>query len=668
MSRAVSAVFGPAALVPGRPYAERAEPDPAWHDQAVDYVLLAGRCLWRRTTASAGIVTWAECHDASLRSLGDAELASRVPKLRLRLRSEGLGIRLVGECFALIRECSGRVLGLRHYDTQMMAGWALLQGRLVEMATGEGKTMAATLAAAVVAMAGLPVHVVTVNDYLAERDAEATRPLFRMLGLTTAAVVQGMEPSQRQAAYASSVTYCSNKELAFDYLRDRLAISRRGSRLHLALDRLSADTAPRPELALRGLHFAIVDEADSVFVDEARTPLILSATVETGDEAVIYRHALAIAASLRPSVHFVLGLASNEVALTHAGEAILAELAADPDTPGRASVWSFARAREALIGQALRALHLLRRDHDYVVTDGAVQIVDVSTGRVMEGRAWEAGLHQLVELKEGCALTGRRETLARITYQRLFRRFVRLSGMTGTAREVAPEIRAIYGLDVVRVRLHRPSRRRRGVVQVHATAAQKWQAVADRVEAMAIGAGRPVLVGTSSVASSELVATLLAARGIAHALLNAKQDREEALIVARAGQAGCVTVATNMAGRGTDILLGEGVAERGGLHVILTEFHDSPRVDRQLFGRCARQGDPGSFDIIVSWEDEVYAVHAPRLASWARKAGIGAPFALAAVTRLAQSACERRGREIRMRSLRHDQHMDRFLAFAGRGD
>jgi preprotein translocase subunit SecA len=436
--------------------------------------------------------------------------------------------------------------------------------------------------------------------------------------------------------------------------------------LHLSLERLRGG-APRDErLVLRGLYFGIVDEADSVFIDEARTPLILSAMSGSAEEKAQCETALALAQRLAPGTDYTTLLADREITLTPAGKANLTQLTAASD-----GVWTSVRAREELVTQALSALLLYRRDQHYVVTDGKVQIVDESTGRVMPDRAWERGLHQLIEVKEGCEPTERRETLARLTYQRLFRRYIRLAGMTGTGREVAREIRAVYGLDVVRIPLHRPSRRDHRREQVHATRARKWEAVAAAVERLMHDA-RPVLIGTRSVRASEEISALLDARGIEHALLNAKQDKEEAAVVARAGEAGRVTVATNMAGRGTDIRLGQGVAARGGLHVILTEYHESRRIDRQFFGRCARQGDPGSCEAIVSLEDEVFTVYATGptalVRRWSRS-GARLPVAAYRVLRdMAQYRAERRGVYMRVQNLRLDRRLDRVLAFSGRGE
>ncbi len=670
MSR--GSVLQAAPLASGRPYPERSEDPSPWYDRLAEQLHLrltvpVTRSFTQHPRGLIPIVAAVARHTERLRAASDAELQAEVAGLRRRLRREGFEPSLVASCFALISEAASRTIGQRHYDCQFVAGWGLLQGRLVEMATGEGKTFAATLPAVTAAWSGLPVHVVTVNDYLAERDAQELRSLYVFLGVDCGIVVQGMDPPARRAAYAQPITYCSNKELAFDYLRDRVAAARRSSRLHLALSRLQgrAGHAER-SLVLRGLVFGIVDEADSVFIDEARTPLILSMKVASADAQSDGARALELARQLVAGKDFRIDAQNRQVRLEEAGSEKLKALS------GGLGVWSSARAGQELVTQALSALHLFHLDQHYVVADGKVQIVDESTGRVMPDRSWERGLHQMIEVKEGCDLSEQNETLSRITYQRLFRRYVRLSGMTGTAAEVAGEIKATYRLDITRVPLNRPSRRDRWPDLVCVTAEEKWRAVADAVECIARRDLRPVLIGTRSVRASEQISALLNARGIAHALLNAKQDQQEAEVIAAAGETGRVTVATNMAGRGTDIKLGQGVAVRGGLHVILTEYHESRRVDRQLLGRCARQGDPGSCQAIVALDDELYRVHAQAasrvaatlVARWPARARL----LVWVLTRLGQAAAERRNAFVRMQTLKSDLRIDRTLAFAGRGE
>lgn len=659
-------------FAPARPYPERVEEKSGWHDRFAEFLFAAAIAPARNRLRDSPrrlrrIVDLAEEHRRSFRSALDSELHMRARAMRGRLRRDGFAPELVGECFALVSEAASRSIGQRHYESQLMAGWSLLQGKLVEMETGEGKTIAATLPACAVALAGYPVHVITVNDYLASRDAEQMGSLYRFLGLSVGVVVQGMPRPERRKAYAQAVTYCTNKELAFDYLRDRVALERRSSRLHLALEKLRGEPAREDDLVLRGLHFGIVDEADSVFIDEARTPLILSSATRPAEEKEISRRALGFARALIAGEHYGKDLLERSVTLTDAGRAQVGALAA-----GLEGVWTSKRAREELVTQALSALELFRRDLHYVVSDGKVQIVDESTGRVMPDRSWERGLHQMIEAKEDCELTERRETLARMTYQRLFRRYLRLAGMTGTAKEVSREIKLVYRLDVVRIPLHKPSRRIYRGSRVCVSAADKWRTVADAVERIAVSEGRPVLIGTRSVKASEEISGVLAARGIEHALLNAKQDGAEAEVIAAAGRPGRVTVATNMAGRGTDIRLDPQVAANGGLHVILTEYHESRRIDRQLFGRCARQGDPGSCEAIVSLEDEIFTVCAPLPTRFVRRlAGSGRkipPMVYFGLRLLAQFSAERRNAYVRVQNLKLDRRLDQVLAFSGKGE
>jgi preprotein translocase subunit SecA len=618
---------------------------------------------WRLSS----IVRLVQQHDSTLTRASDSDLVAMSRGMRARLRKDGFTAALAGECFALVREVAGRTIGMRHYESQLMAGWALLQGNLVEMETGEGKTCAATLAAATVALAGYPVHVITVNDYLAARDAEQMGPLFRFFGLSVGMVVQGQTREARRDSYACSVAYCTNKELAFDYLRDRVALAQRGSSLQLSRERLGGQARRNDDLVLRGLYFGIVDEADSIFIDEARTPLILSATAESGEAEEQCARALGIAAELKPGEDYSTELVERKISLTEAGRTRLDDMVEE-----MAGVWTSSRAREELVTQALSALILFSRDQHYVVSEGKVQIVDESTGRVMPDRSWEGGLHQMIEAKEKCELTLPRETLARLTYQRLFRRYIRLAGMTGTANEVAREIRSVYGLDVVRIPLHRPSRRVYREPRVCRNRAEKWEAVAEAVTRSTVEAGRPVLIGTRSVKASEEISAVLARRGIEHALLNAKQDKLEAEVVAGAGQMSKVTVATNMAGRGTDIRLGPGVAERGGLHVILTEYHESRRIDRQFFGRCARQGDPGTCEAIVSLDDELYSVYAPTETMLIARAAARVARMSGILNRtlrgLAQFRAERHAAYIRIQNLSQDRRLERVLAFSGRAE
>jgi preprotein translocase subunit SecA len=598
-------------------------------------------------------------------ALSDEQIREEANDLRLGLRGEGFRAEIVARSFALAREAATRTLGERPYDVQLRGAWVLLQGLVAEMQTGEGKTLTATLPASTAALAGIPTHIVTVNDYLAIRDAETMGPIYRMLGLTVGVIKHGLSPEERRAAYQCDVTYCTNKELTFDYLRDRITLGRQPRRVQLQVERLYARSPRLNGLLLRGLHYAIVDEADSVLIDEARTPLIISGSGEDETEREIYEKALELAGKLERSEDFFLEGRERVVKLTETGRTRLEEIA-EP----LGGVWRGHLRREDLVSKALVALHTLHADQHYLVQDGKVQIIDEYTGRVMADRSWERGLHQLVEAKEGCELTSRKDPLARISYQRFFRRYIRLAGMTGTAREVAGELGSVYGLSVITIPTNRPLRRESAGSRIYPDDEAKWSAIVERIAELHV-AGRPVLVGTRSVEASEKLSKLLGEAGLAHVVLNARQDAEEAEIVARAGETGRITVATNMAGRGTDIRLGDVVAERGGLHVILTERHDARRIDRQLFGRCGRQGDPGTYESMVALTDELVARYAGRVPreltslsdTW--RPAVATPVRRYALRR-AQRAAERLHSRMRRDLLKMDEQLETSLAFSGR--
>ncbi len=601
---------------------------------------------------------------AGLVDIDEAALRQRSDRLRARIAQDGLTRPLAAESFALVREVSTRLLGLRHYPVQIMGGYAMLKGSLVEMATGEGKTLTAALPAVTVALAGLPVHVVTVNEYLAKRDADYLTPVYAFFGLAVGWLEPGQDPASRQEMYGRDITYCINKDLVFDYLRDRLNPGLRSGAARAAVRSLFDPGHGPGRSVLRGLYFAIVDEADSILVDEARTPLIISHDRQNGLPVLDYQAALSFAAALAPEDYRITP-AERSARLSASGRTVL-----ERDSVGMSGLWRFKKAREEMVEQALAALHLYELDLHYMVVEGKVQIVDEFTGRTMADRSWERGLHQLIEIKEGLEPTSQRETIARITYQRFFRRYLRLSGMTGTAAEVAPELRAVFGLDTIAVPTHRPLLRRDLGEKIFVSAERRWQAVAERIGTLR-EAGRAVLVGTRSVEASELLSGLLGRQGIEHTVLNARQNAEEAQIIAEAGQPGRVTVATNMAGRGTDILLHPEVRTAGGLHVILTEFHESRRIDRQLYGRAGRQGDPGSFESLVSLEDELFRAFAGFWAGRLKRPWPGGvlPSPVGRLLRRhAQAAAERLHARIRKRTLEADKHLDKSLAFSGRGE
>jgi preprotein translocase subunit SecA len=642
-------------------YPERADLHETWIDRAGTTVESVARARFPARHLF-GIVDRVSTHGPRLAAMADDDLRREARALRLELRRYGLRKPAVARAFALVREVAERTIGMRHFDVQLAGGWALLEGMVAEMETGEGKTVTATLPASTAALAGIPVHVVTVNDYLARRDAEWMTPIYRFLGLGVGPVVHGTETSERRAAYACDVTYCCNKEIAFDYLRDRLVLGSHAGNLHLKMESLSGEASRTRRLLLRGLRYAIVDEADSVLIDEARTPLILSGQSEDVDEERLAGQALALAKTLNAGEHFRIIPAERRLELTDRGKDRLFDLAEPIGGP-----WRINLLREEMVRNALAALYLFIRDEHYLVRDDKVQIVDEYTGRILADRSWTAGLHQLVEVKEGCTVTPRKVTIAQMTYQRFFRRYQRLAGMTGTAREMAREFWTVYRLPVATIPTARPTRRRWLRQRILPATEDKWKAVTERVGELQ-RAGRPVLVGTRSVAGSEQASQHLTRARICHHVLNAAQDQDEAEIVAQAGEWGRVTIATNMAGRGTDIKLAAGVAELGGLHVIMSERHDAGRIDRQLAGRCGRQGDPGSVEAILSLDDPLLDVirdgPVSRLAIAVAKRWRGRHFGW--LFDKAQRKAERTHSRMRRELLKLDRKLGIMLAFAGK--
>jgi len=605
-------------------------------------------------------------------SLEDTVAALSDHALVEAIRGAGASIRrgrspdeaLLARLFAGVREASARSLGLRQFEVQVMGAHVLWSGALAEMATGEGKTATAALCAASAALTGTSAHVVTVNDYLAERDAAAMRPLYAFLGLSVGSVTGAMSSDERRRAYRCDVSYCTNKELVFDYLRDRSQLGDRRGPLRLKLDAWSAPSAAQAPL-LHGLHFAIIDEADSVLIDEARMPLILSGESEGPIDSALADQALDLVRQLEPGRDWGFGGHEQQIVITDAGADRVAALG---DVLG--GQWTIPILRDELVRHALSALHLFHVNEHYLVRDNRVTIIDEFTGRGMPDRQWTNGLHQMIERKEGCTATTRRTAVARLTYQRFFRRYCRLSGMTGTAAEVARELWWVYGLQVVRVPTNRPSRRRCRGDRVFASEQDKWQAVAARVGELR-RAGAAVLLGTRTVQASIEASRHLALADIPHVVLSAAQDRTEAEIVMAAGQPGRVTVATNMAGRGTDIRLAPTIATGAGLHVILTERHDARRIDRQLAGRCGRQGDPGCFEALLSLDDALLAETgaapvARVLARWL--APIFGTWPGIAAIWWAQRRLERAHFRMRRELMRIDRANNDNLAFAGRGE
>jgi len=578
----------------------------------------------------------------------DLDLAARTPVFRERIaRGESLDS-ILPEAFATVREAARRVIGLHPYDVQVMGGIVLHQGKIAEMKTGEGKTLVATMPSYLNGLSGKGVHVVTVNDYLARRDAEWMGPVLKSLGLSVGVIVHDLEPPARRAAYACDVTYGTNNEFGFDYLRDNMA--------------------PSIELQVqRGHNYAIVDEVDSILVDEARTPLIISGQAdESTDKYAIFAR---LAANMHPEQDYTVDEKAKTVAMTEEGVAKVERWLKVDNLYDEANMELTHHMNAALKAQAL-----MRRDRDYIVKDDEVIIVDEFTGRLMFGRRYSDGLHQAIEAKEGAKVQHESQTLATITFQNYFRMYSKLSGMTGTAATEEAEFIKIYGLSVVQVPTAKPMIREDLPDQVFKTQRGKFNAVVNEiVERHA--KGQPVLVGTVSIEKSELLSDMLSKRGVRHQVLNAKQHEREAEIIKLAGQRDAVTIATNMAGRGTDIVLGEGVANMGGLHVIGTERHESRRIDNQLRGRSGRQGDAGSSRFYVALEDDLMRLFGGEwISAMMERLGWGDDdpiehSRLTSAIRHAQEKVEARNFDIRKQVLEYDDVMNkqREAIYARRG-
>ncbi len=556
-----------------------------------------GRRIDRCRRRLSEIAAW----EPEFQGLNDMQLKKRSLSLRYRARSGESLDRLLGEAYALVREAGRRTLGMRHFDVQLIGGIAMYHGAIAEMETGEGKTLTATLPMSLRALEGRGAHLATVNDYLAKRDADLMAPIYRALGLTVGVIQTGMTQDERRENYGCDVTYGTSKEFGFDFLRDRLLMRRIGETAGgiPGIQATSNDGEERP--VQRGMHFVLVDEADSILIDEARTPLIISAIPGEAQQRAVacYRWASEASGQFVEDEHYEYDHEKKSCELTFEGRH-LARVIKKPEEMGPVGLVDIYQ----YIERAIKVAREFHNHRQYVVHDGEIVIVDEFTGRIAEGRKWSAGIHQAVEAQAGVEITVETGHAARVTVQDLFKRYKYICGMTGTASTSARELKKIYKTPVVTVPTNRPAQRKILPDMVYAAAESKWNAIAEVVKRQH-EIGRPVLIGTRSIDKSEILAEILSQAGIHHEILNARHIEREAEIVAEAGQMGRVTVATNMAGRGTDIKLGEGVAELGGLCVIATEVHDSARIDRQLAGRCGRQGDPGTFQQFLAMDDEI---------------------------------------------------------------
>jgi preprotein translocase subunit SecA len=615
-----------------------------------------------RAVAGDRLAKWAACLpkiadlEPGLQKLADHQLRKESLGLRYRARSGEPLDRLLVEAFALVREAGRRSLGMRHFDVQLLGGAAVHHRSIVEMQTGEGKTLTATLPMYLAALEGKGAHLATVNDYLARRDAEWMKPLYEALGMTVG-IIQSQQPQDlRRKAYACDVTYGTANEMGFDFLRDRLLLrSLSGGQQDIFGQMLGGAAGKSDEPVQRGLHFMLVDEADSILIDEARTPLIISALPGEDEQiaAEAYRWAAEVKSQFVEDEHYDYDHDERSIELSLAGRQLVRALP-KPSAMDRlplSEIYEY-------VTRAIKVAREMFLNRQYVVRDGEIVIVDEFTGRLAEGRKWRAGIHQAVEAQEGVEITFATNQAARITVQDLFLRYERLGGMTGTASTSSRELRKIYTVHVEPVPTNRPPIRRQLPTLVYGSAEQKWQGVVE--DALAQHAlGRPVLIGTRSIDKSEKVAGMLADRGAAVTVLNAKHVEREAEIVAAAGEMGKITVATNMAGRGTDIRLGPGVLEVGGLHVICTELHEAQRIDRQLIGRCGRQGDPGTYRQFLALDDEILlGGYGPKKSERLKRRGAeaaGPLKGLESLFRKAQQKVERRHFRDRKVMLYHEK-------------
>lgn len=554
------------------------------------------------------------------------------------------------EALPALAGAARRSLGIEPYRTQLMGALALARGTLAEMATGEGKTLTIALAAAAAGWSGRPVHVITANDYLAKRDAENLAVFYRFCGLSVAAIEADMDPLARRTAYQASVVYCTGKELVADFLRDRILLGDHAEASLRSVARLSGGLAATRSV-LRGIHTAFVDEADNQLIDEAVTPLIISRQVENGNIRDATLGAYRVAASFLPGEDYSLNDRQKDIELTKQGREKVDKWCGEQEGLLAAKSWM-----ADLIVTALQARHYFNEGSQYVIDEGKLVIVDEFTGRKMPGRSWRLGLHQAVEAKESLEISTPSETLARLSFQRFYRLFRHLSGISGTAREAAIEFWRIYRLPFIEVPRHRPNMRVDEPLLLFPTEQSKRDAIVQQVVDLK-SSERPILVGTRSIASSERIAQELRHRGVDCHILNAVRHSEEASIIAMAGHARRVTIATNMAGRGTDIKIDRKTAEAGGLHVIVCELHESKRVDRQLMGRAGRQGDPGTTARFASEEDELFLRYLP---GWLR-----VPMTFIGLNRIAfnwaQLKAERKSRNQRLIVLRQDSEMSERL-------
>lgn len=601
-----------------------------------------------------------------IRHFSERALDHEISRLREFFVRARLTDETVRRAFAVVREVARRLTGEEAFIVQLMGALALYRGHIIEMKTGEGKTLTGSLAAPLLAWQRRHVHVFTVNDYLASRDAESRGPIYRRCLTDVGAITQEMEPHDRVKVYSRGIVYGTPKQIVADWLRDQIRLGRISTAWagRHAFEVLGPSQAAQIAPMVPGLRAAIVDEADAVLIDEGVVPLIIARSRREDEMSHVYRTARDLAEKLDQGPDYEIDHLHKRAELKRRAEHRLSEMfdRAAQSGPG-AGIFKATRRAQELVKQALVARHCYIHGQQYQIVEGKVIIVDEYTGRFLHDRTWEHGLHQAVEAKEGLDITADRETLARLSFQRFYRTYPFLCGMTGTAADATWEMRRVYARPVTVIPTNRPVIREAWPMRIFRNGRDKWNAIAASIQ-LINSLGRPILIGTRSINASELLSRLLTEQGLSHHVLNAKNDREEARIIEEAGLPGAITVATNMAGRGTDIKLNDAARQAGGLHVILTEMHGAKRIDRQFIGRAGRQGDPGSYQVFVSLEDELVTKHARVLAAMLRRGAgdeLPAGAKARALFRLAQRRNEKRERLGRAEVLRQDDWIEKNL-------
>jgi preprotein translocase subunit SecA len=557
---------------------------------------------------------------------------------------------------AYVCEASRRTMGMLPYKVQIAAALSLQAGYIAEMATGEGKSLTAAVAGVLIGWRRKGCHVMTSNHYLACRDAETFKPLFDYCDVTIGSISEKSENDDRRKAYACDLTYCTNKDVAADFLRDQLALGSKQNSARLLLKNMCTQQGTN-DLILRGLENAIVDEADSVMIDDGVTPLLISTESDKREDSEIFKVADKMARGFSKN-HFI-AIGTHEIELTDSGKDKLEKLC-----QGRIGVWQMPRRREEIFLQALKAHHLFEKDREYIIEDGKVVIVDKATGRTMPDRFWRNGMHQAVEAKEGLDISPSKDTCARISFQKFFRFYKSICGMTGTAREASSEFWELYSLPLVRIPTHRPCIRQNNGALIFFNQKKKWATVAQEIKRMSLS-GRPILVGTSSIHDSEQLSQILEGMQIKHHILNARNHAEESVIISQAGQVGAITVTTSMAGRGTDIKLSDRAKVLGGLYVMSTQLYHSKRIDRQLYGRCSRQGDPGSYITFIALDDEIFMEAFPLIRTCLKALCFLPSTLLMPLINAVQKKAVKARRKQRAAVMKSDDWLEDALGFAG---